>query len=138
MKNPLSRRGALAVGAGAVAVPVVAACGNPGEDVTLRQVDRGEPGTFLVRTTDVPVGGCFVVAKAATVVTQPVAGEFKAFSGVCTHKHCFLASSAQGDLRCPCHGSEFDLVDGSVLQGPATEDLEEYDITVEGDEISLA
>lgn len=138
MKNPLSRRGALALGAGAAAVPVVAACGNPNEDPSLTQTDRGEPGDFLVSTDDVPVGGCFVVASAATVVTQPTEGEFKAFSGVCTHKTCLLASFSEGHIPCRCHGSRFDLTDGSVLQGPATEPLEEYEIAVEGNGIRLA
>lgn len=138
MKNPLSRRGALAVGAGAAALPVVAACGSPDEDPTLKQVDRGAPGTFLVHTQDVPVGGCTVIAHAATVVTQPVEGEFKAFSGVCTHQRCLLASFSEGHIPCRCHGSRFDLSDGSVLEGPATRALEEYEISVEGTGISLA
>lgn len=138
MKKSLSRRGALAIGAGAAAVPVVAACGNPGEDPTLPQVERGDAGTFLVHTHDVPVGGCVVVARAATVVTQPTEGEFKAFSGVCTHQACFLASFSEGHIPCRCHGSRFDLSDGSVLEGPAEEPLEEFEITVDGTGISLA
>ena len=130
MKNPqfpqggLSRRGVLAVGAGAAAVPAIAACGNPGEDPTLTQVERGEPGTFLANTGDIPVGGCLVVTGAATVVTQPVEGEFKAFSGVCTHKHCFLASFSEGHIPCRCHGSRFD-VEGHVIEGPSLSGLEQ-------------
>lgn len=144
MNNPqsrrgaMSRRGALALGAGAAAVPALAACGTPGEDPTLTQVEKADPGTFLALPEDVPVGGCLVVTKAATVVTQPVEGEFKAFSGVCTHQRCFLASFSEGHIPCRCHGSRFDLADGSVLEGPATEALEEYEITVDGTGISLA
>lgn len=134
----VSRRTVLAVGAGAAVVPALAGCADPSEDPTLRQPDRAEAGTFLVNASDVPVDGCFVVARASTVVTQPVEGEFKAFSGVCTHKHCFLASSQQGFIPCRCHGSQFSLTDGSVLAGPAEKSLEEYEITVEGGRITLA
>lgn len=144
MNNPqsrrggLSRRGALAIGAGTAAVPALAACGDPGADPTLKQVDKADPGTFLAHAEDVPVGGCLVIPQAATVVTQPVEGEFKAFSGVCTHQRCFLASFSEGHIPCRCHGSRFDLADGSVLEGPATEALEEYEISVDGTSISLA
>ena len=43
-----------------------------------------------------------------------------------------------GVIPCTCHGSEFSLDDGSVLQGPATSSLAEVAISVEGDSISLA
>jgi Rieske Fe-S protein len=76
--------------------------------------------------------------EGASVVTQPAEGEFKAFSGVCTHKHCFLASSEEGHIPCRCHGSTFDLRDGSVITGPAERALEEFDITVEGGKVSMA
>lgn len=131
----VSRRAVVATG---VALPALAACGNPSEDPTLKQNARAEAGTFLVHTADVPVGGCHVVASASTVVTQPTEGEFRAFSGVCTHKHCFLATSPQGYIPCPCHGSRFALEDGSVLQGPASEALEQFEITVEDGKVTLA
>ena len=135
MSLPLSRRTVVATG---VALPALAACGDPSEDPVLDQVERAEAGTFLIHADDVPVGGCYVVAKAATVVTQPVAGEFKAFSGVCTHKHCFLASSDEGYIPCRCHGSRFDLNDGSVLNGPAETPLEEFEVVVADGKVSMA
>jgi Rieske Fe-S protein len=135
MSLPLSRRTVVAAG---VALPALAACGDASEDPVLDQVDRAKAGTFLSRTDDVPVGGCYVLASAATVVTQPVAGEFKAFSGVCTHKHCFLASSTEGHIPCRCHGSRFDLADGSVISGPAREPLEEFDIVVADGKVTMA
>ena len=138
MSETVSRRTVLAAGTGAAMVPVLAGCADPSEDPTLKQPERAKAGTFLVDAADVPVEGCFVVARASTVVTQPTEGEFKAFSGVCTHKHCFLASSEQGFIPCRCHGSQFSLTDGSVLQGPAEDALEEYEVTVEDGRISLA
>jgi Rieske Fe-S protein len=86
----------------------------------------------------VPVGGCFVVAAAKVVLTQPDAGDFKAFSAICTHQGCTVSDGSDGVIPCTCHGSQFSLADGSVVQGPATRPLDEVDIAVEGDSISLA
>ncbi len=37
----------------------------------------------------------------------------------------------RGDrIHCNCHQSEFSVKDGSVLQDPATEPLEEFPVTV--------
>ncbi len=84
------------------------------------------------------LGGCFVVAAAKVVVTQPTEGEFKAFSAVCTHQGCVVESSSEGEIPCPCHASRFSLDDGSPVSGPATAPLAAVAITVDGDAISLA
>lgn len=138
MNDRVTRRTVLAAGAGIAATPALAACADPSEDPSFDVRARAESGTFLVDAGDVPVGGCYVNAKAATVVTRPEADVYKAFSGVCTHKHCFLASSAQGVVPCRCHGSTFSLSDGSVVTGPATKALAEYEIDIADGRISLA
>jgi nitrite reductase/ring-hydroxylating ferredoxin subunit len=38
-------------------------------------------------------------------------------------------------LSCACHGSEFDLRDGSVLEGPATVALAVIPLALEGDRL---
>ena len=45
--------------------------------------------------------------------------------GPCTHAECPLWNGwVEGDaLRCPCHGSLFELASGSVREGPADEPL---------------
>ena len=63
-----------------------------------------------------------------------VGGAFHAFDDTCTHLQCSLAG---GDLEettviCPCHGSEFDVTTGAVLQGSAREPLATYETRVEG------
>ena len=58
-------------------------------------------------------------ADKDVVVTQPTAGEFKAFSATCTHQGCKVKSVADGVIVCPCHGSKFAIADGSVAAGPA-------------------
>ncbi|WP_156724506.1 Rieske (2Fe-2S) protein [Streptomyces apocyni] len=129
-----------AVGAAGLAA-VLAACGDsddqtpqPGEDTT---GGTGE-GEVLAPTSDIPEGGGTVFKEQGVVVTQPTAGEFKAFSSTCTHQGCTVRDVAEGTINCPCHGSRFDLADGSVAAGPAPRPLPATQITVEGDSIRLA
>ena len=154
----IDRRRALAGSAAiAVGLPVLAACGSDdtvatdpagsgGDEPATEQ--SGDPGSeqtggggggeALASAADVPVGGCFVVAGAKVVLTQPTEGDFKAFSATCTHQGCVLESSTEGEIPCPCHDSRFSLEDGSPLSGPASVPLEPVEITVDGDSISRA
>lgn len=96
----------------------------------------GSGGKVLAKTADIPEGGGKVFGDV--VVTQPKAGEFKAFSSKCTHAGCAVKDVAEGIINCPCHGSKFDAADGSVKAGPATTPLAAAPITVQGDSITLA
>ncbi|WP_455359480.1 Rieske (2Fe-2S) protein [Streptomyces sp. SYSU K21746] len=95
-------------------------------------------GTELAKIADIPEGGGKVFADQGVVVTQPTAGEFKAFSSKCTHQGCAVKDISDGTINCPCHGSKFDAADGSVKAGPATQGLPAASIVVEGDAIKLA
>ncbi|MFE0038782.1 Rieske (2Fe-2S) protein, partial [Streptomyces sp. NPDC059018] len=95
-------------------------------------------GAPLGTTSEVPEGGGKVFKAEKVVVTQPVAGEFKAFSAVCTHQGCLVDKVENGTIDCPCHGSEFAAEDGAVVKGPATRPLGERRIAVSGGEIRLA
>ena len=77
-------------------------------------------------------------ADKDVVVTQPTAGEYKAFSATCTHQGCKVKSVADGVIVCPCHGSKFAIADGSVASGPAKSPLPEKSVSVEGGSIVLA
>ena len=90
-------------------------------------------GTLLAMVTDIPVGGGKVFLDQKVVVTQPVKGEFKAFSAVCTHVGCICNKVANGTIDCPCHGSEFKITDGAVVTGPAPTPLPTRTITVSSD-----
>jgi len=86
-----------------------------------------------VAKADVPVGSGVIVG--GTVFTQPVAGEFAAFSTTCPHNQCPV-NAVKGDaISCPCHGSEFSIEDGSVIKGPARRGLAAQTVTVEGDQV---
>ncbi|MFF8943737.1 Rieske (2Fe-2S) protein [Streptomyces sp. NPDC014864] len=95
-------------------------------------------GAVLAKTADIPEGGGKVFASQGVVVTQPKKGEFKAFSSKCTHQGCAVNRIADGVISCPCHKSEFSATDGSVKKGPATQPLPAKNITVSGEEITLA
>jgi Rieske Fe-S protein len=94
-------------------------------------------GGGLATTDAIPVGGGMVLADQEIVITQPTAGEFRAFSAVCTHQGCMVDAVSGGTINCPCHGSKFEL-DGTVSKGPATQPLSERAVKVSGSQISLA
>ena len=153
---PLRRRTLLrGAGGGAVAASWLVACGSDDEPSASTGPDEptgggggdkggdngaGEPagpsGKPLVSTSEIDVGGGVIVDEKY-VVTQPSDGEFKAFSAICTHAGCVLASVSDNTINCNCHGSAFSAEDGSVVNGPAETPLDEEQITVRGDEILL-
>ncbi|MFF7840306.1 Rieske (2Fe-2S) protein [Streptomyces ossamyceticus] len=100
--------------------------------------DAGSGGTELAKTSDIPEGGGKIFEDKNVVITQPKAGEFKAFSSTCTHRGCAVKTVADGVINCPCHQSNFSITDGSVKSGPATEALPAKEIKVSGTSITLA
>ncbi|WP_341715858.1 Rieske (2Fe-2S) protein [Micromonospora sp. FIMYZ51] len=99
----------------------------------------GDVGTPALTTlADIPVGGGQIFADAGVVVTQPTAGNIKAYSSTCTHQGCTVTSVADGVITCACHNSVFDIADGSVRSGPAGAPLPAANVTVDGDAIRLA
>ncbi|GAB2638197.1 hypothetical protein GCM10027169_02660 [Gordonia jinhuaensis] len=137
----ISRRRALGGATAAIAgAAALAACGSDdsgsSSDTTAGSGSGG--GSALAQTSQVPVGGGVVVKSEKVVVTQPSAGEFKAFSAVCPHQGCLVSDITGGKIICPCHGSEFSVDDGHVITGPATSGLRATQITVTGDAITVA
>ena len=73
------------------------------------------------------------------IAVANVNGTFHAFGDTCTHLQCSLA---EGDLEettvtCRCHGSEFDVTSGAVLQGPAREPVETYETRLEDGSLKI-
>jgi nitrite reductase/ring-hydroxylating ferredoxin subunit len=80
---------------------------------------KGEMRAFDVRGTKIAVAN--------------VGGSFHAFDDT---------SLTEGDLEettviCRCHGAEFDVTSGVVLQGPAREPLATYETRVEGGNLEV-
>lgn len=137
-RDGITRRNALTGAATmGVALPMLAACG--GDDTTASDPGSSpSSGAALGSTSDIPVGGGTIFADESVVVTQPTDGDIKCFSAVCTHQGCLVSSVKDGTINCTCHGSMFSVEDGSVVRGPATSPLPAVEVTVDGDEISLA
>ena len=59
-----------------------------------------------------------------------------AYSRVCTHNGCTIGAFQSGTSTCPCHGSKFNT-SGSVVNGPATTALKQYNATLQGTIITI-
>jgi Rieske Fe-S protein len=94
-------------------------------------------GTALGPISAVPVGGGTVFPDASVVVTQPVPGSFLAFSAICTHRGCKVSEVSEGTIKCPCHGSQFKIIDGSVADGPATRPLAAKQLSTAGGQLRV-
>ncbi|WP_316523692.1 Rieske 2Fe-2S domain-containing protein [Kitasatospora brasiliensis] len=94
-----------------------------------------------VAAASVPVGGSAQVKDPATGdtihIVQPTAGQYCAFSAVCTHSGCAVDAPKNGKMYCPCHGSRFDAATGAVVNGPAVKPLPRYAVTKDGDRLTL-
>ena len=149
----VQRRTILTAGGLVLAGGALAACG--GADSTATEAATGAPTTgapaapateapaapvsgALAAVSEVPVGGGVIVPEPPIVITQPVAGTFKAFTAICPHQGCLVSEVAENQIVCPCHGSLFSAEDGAVVQGPAVEGLTAASIAVQGDSIVLA
>ncbi|WP_035701411.1 ubiquinol-cytochrome c reductase iron-sulfur subunit [Glycomyces tenuis] len=139
-----SRRGLMCGLAGLGAAGALAACGTAepadessesGGEATGGATEDGG-GEALASTSEVPVGGGIVVGE--TVIVQPAADEFLAFSAVCPHMQTIVdPPNEEGVIVCSNHFSEFDM-EGGLLKGPAETGLTEVAITVENGGITLA
>jgi Rieske Fe-S protein len=132
-----TRRQLLVTGGVVAAAAAVTASTDAGSPSSSGSSASSGAGTQIA-TSDVPVGGGTILTDQKVVVTQPSAGEYKAFTAVCTHQGCVVASVADGVITCPCHGSTFSIADGSVQGGPAKGPLTAVPVTVSGTEITIS
>ncbi|MEV5002316.1 Rieske (2Fe-2S) protein [Nocardioides sp. LML1-1-1.1] len=123
------------LGALGVAAALAGCAGSDGGGSSKPSVAAGDE---LAATADVPVGGGVVLADQKIVLTQPVAGEFKAFTAVCTHQGLTVTSVKDGTILCAHHGSSYSAEDGAVEGGPAPSALAEVAVKVQGDKILAA
>lgn len=75
-----------------------------------------------------------------TIAVANIEGDLHAFDDICTHQQCALS---EGDLdgtivECPCHGSQYDLMTGEVVGGPAPEPIDVFEVREEGDALEVA
>ena len=67
-------------------------------------------------------------------------GQVYAIGDVCPHAHCSLSDGEiDGDhVICPCHGSEFNIKTGELVDGPAQENIPTFHVHTEGNDILVA
>lgn len=80
-----------------------------------------------------------VVVDDTPVLLVRHSGTVHAIHDRCSHRGCSLS---EGELDgetvvCGCHGSRFDLRDGSVQAGPATTDQPSYEVRESGGQVEL-
>ena len=141
----VQRRTVLTAGGLVVAGGALAACGDSGSSTAAPAASASTDGavaatgapTGAIATSDIPLFGGVIVPEPPIVITQPSEGTFKAFTAICPHQGCLVGEVAENEIVCPCHGSLFSAVDGSVIQGPAEQGLTAASIAVQGDSIAL-
>jgi 3-phenylpropionate/trans-cinnamate dioxygenase ferredoxin subunit len=95
-----------------------------------------ESGFIAVTTTEAcPPGQMLCVRLAGRrILIANVDGTFYAVDELCSHEDASLAKGclqAGAKVKCPLHGSRFDLASGQPLEDPATEPLQTYPVRVE-------
>ena len=147
----VQRRTVLTAGGLVVAGGALAACGDSGSSTAAPAASASTAATAstdgavaatgaptgAIATSDIPLFGGVIVPEPPIVITQPSEGTFKAFTAICPHQGCLVGEVAENEIVCPCHGSLFSAVDGSVIQGPAEQGLTAASIAVQGDSIAL-
>ena len=82
------------------------------------------------------------VVFAANLAGSPIAlteidGEIFAVNDTCTHEFALLSEGfLEGEeIECPLHQARFNMRDGKCLMGPATQDLDSYEVKVAGRDV---
>ena len=139
-------RSAGTAGAAATVLTVAACGGSPERAATTGRAAPGErsatnavAGTALASVADVPVGGGVVLTEPKLVVTQPTAGQFRAYSSICPHQGCLVTQVQDGFIVCPCHGSRFAVATGQPTpDSPAKSALVVEAVSVVGGKVVRA
>ncbi|EFK55351.1 Rieske 2Fe-2S domain-containing protein [Corynebacterium genitalium ATCC 33030] len=93
----------------------------------------GKPATAEIAATQVPVGSAVIVDKL--IIAQPTEGEFLAYSTVCPHQGNPISQVNGDTVRCPAHGSSFDIATGEPVEGPAQSGMTPAPVRQEGDTV---
>jgi nitrite reductase/ring-hydroxylating ferredoxin subunit len=98
----------------------------PDDFIKIGKVDELRPGSM--KRVDI---------NGRRMLLANVNGRFCATDDICTHEDASLSTgSLRGELvKCPLHGSRFNVCTGEALEEPAEQNLNTYPIRVEGDNI---
>jgi cytochrome b6-f complex iron-sulfur subunit len=97
---------------------------------TSRSVVAGKINELKLNT-----GRVFKFGSKPALLVHTAAGEWKAFSAVCTHLNCTVQyREDRHDIWCACHNGVYDLT-GRNVSGPPPRPLEEFEVHVQGEDI---
>jgi len=92
----------------------------------------------VAQTSDLAPGTSKVVqADGHSIGLFNVEGTFYAIDNTCTHRGGPLGEGqVQGNVvTCPWHGSQFDVITGQLVKGPATRPVSAYPTRVQGNDV---
>jgi len=101
------------------------------------------PAVRVCETTDVPPGEARRFSLDGRLVAVVNLGEegFRALDAICSHAHYFLDEGEVDvdfeTIECPKHGSTFDLNSGKPRTLPATQPVDAFPVTIDGDDVMI-
>ena len=140
----MERRTVFQLGISALALAGVAACSSPstatpgGGATAAGGATSAANAGIRIPLSNIPVGGGLIDANDKVVLTQATSGQYKAFSAVCQHQGCIVGTIEGKNIVCPCHGSAYSIVDGSVVNGPTTKPLIPKSASVDGTDLVIS
>jgi Rieske Fe-S protein len=96
--------------------------------------------TLSVKAEEVKAnsGQIFRFDSQAGILVRTPAGEFRAFSAICTHLACIVQYRADlAHIWCACHNGHFDL-NGKNIGGPPPRPLEQYSVNTRADRVVVS
>jgi nitrite reductase/ring-hydroxylating ferredoxin subunit len=92
----------------------------------------------VAETTEVPAGSIKkVTVGGEEILVTNVEGKYYAMGGKCTHRGGDLSKGVLSGsvVKCPRHGSRFDVTSGEVVGVPAKKSEPTFEVKVEGKNI---
>jgi nitrite reductase/ring-hydroxylating ferredoxin subunit len=93
------------------------------------------PRFVTVRDGAVPEQGRLAAVEVGEerIAVANVEGALHAISDLCPHRQCSLAGGGLAGtvVTCPCHGSQFDVMTGERLRGPAVRGVQTFAVRLE-------
>jgi len=81
-----------------------------------------------------------VEAGGKKILIVNLKGEYYAIGNVCTHMGCTLSDGKLSgeNIKCPCHGSTYNVKTGSIVTGPAKRPETTFQVKVEEGQVLVS
>ena len=94
----------------------------------------------VARAAEVTEGRLMSVStRFGRIALTRIGDEVLAFQDACTHDDAPLdGGELEGEvIECPRHGARFNMRTGKCLRMPATEDIETYEVRLNGEDVEV-